>query len=930
MTKRRSSKEEPIPEVYQDMLAEADSAASNPQDTHRATKRRKMSLKTAAVREATPKFPSKPIEETSTKPLQTVYDLDATEESDAEEWEDVIPLAVSSADNSLSTNSQHNESLQITLEAPGAKNKQKAVSRRKPVSGLEKKWRLDIHKTHLLCLLSHVQLRNSWCNDDKVQRNLKRILSKHTVQCLNPSEDLPQFSRSTTFADGLKQAADTFHRRFKITASGMRRSYWLENLDETSITLPVSTDIVLSKSDFRKQATNLQGSRDLGAQFFCAMLRGANVDARLVCSLQPLPFSGVARSELPTKNSGQCMVIVDENTKPSNQSDNVGDSNSLSAKLTATQRLRRFGHSRFSPGPSKAPKPKVASGVYSSAICESSFPVFWVEAFNEAMQKWVVVDPLVTNTIAKPSRFEPPASDRYNNMSYVIAFEEDGSARDVTKRYTKFYNSKTSRTRVECTKDGESWWESTMQFFENPFLADRDQLEIGELTAKAAAEGMPRNVQDFKNHPIYALEKHLRRNEVIHPKREIGKAGLSKLSTSSRTRPLESVYRRSDVHIVKSADGWYRQGRCVKSGEQPLKRVPNSKKKINIEIDDDDLEASQEIPLYAAFQTDLYRAPPVVNNCVPKNVYGNIDVYVPSMVPDGAFHLKHDDAARAAKILDIDYADAVTGFHFRGRHGTAILHGIVASLEYHDALLAIIESLEDERVQAEQDRRTAAALLMWRQLLLKLRIAERVQSYAFEDENESSGATAATESIYSNVKESGCWVLCNDTGQTQALPDKPNETSNLSNISTAQSQIKNPGESSNDTLATYSHTSVTPNSASQGRYTLVLIPKPNTSGTPAIPGPPSGIYTTPSPPARSASPGEISAGHTHSLCHSVNRLSLPNKSHTDSRRSVSVDEIPGLPDLVHNDSDSEIDDQNSMISHDPEDDDAEPEWLLSD
>ena len=36
-----------------------------------------------------------------------------------------------------------------------------------------------------------------------------------------------------------------------------------------------------------------------------------------------------------------------------------------------------------------------------------------------------------------------------------------------------------------------------------------------------------------------------------------------------------------------------------------------------------------------------------------------------------------------------------------------------------------------------------------------------------------------------------------------------------------------------------------------------------------------------------------------------------------------------LPDLVHEDFDSEIE-RGSMLSHDPEDDDAEPEWLLSD
>lgn len=46
----------------------------------------------------------------------------------------------------------------------------------------------------------------------------------------------------------------------------------------------------MQRSDFRDTAHSLRSSRDTGAQLFCAMLRSAGADARLVCSLQPLPF----------------------------------------------------------------------------------------------------------------------------------------------------------------------------------------------------------------------------------------------------------------------------------------------------------------------------------------------------------------------------------------------------------------------------------------------------------------------------------------------------------------------------------------------------------------------------------------------------------------------------------------------------------------
>jgi xeroderma pigmentosum group C-complementing protein len=316
-------------------------------------------------------------------------------------------------------------------------------------------------------------------------------------------------------------------------------------------------------------------------------------------------------------------------------------------------------------------------------------------------------------------------------MSYVVAFEDDASARDVTRRYTKAFNGKTRKYRVENTRSGEKWWNDALIAYEKPFLEDRDEAEISELTSKSAAEPMPRNIQDFKDHPVYALERHLRRNEVIFPKRVIGHVGLSK--TTSKSDSLESVYRRSDVHIVRSADKWYRLGRDVKVGEQPLKHVPATRPKSGFASDEDD-EETEDTALYAEYQTEIYRPPPVVQGMIPKNAYGNLDVYVPSMVPPGAVHIKHPEAARSAKILGIDYADAVTGFEFKGRRGTAVFGGIVIAQEYKEALEEVLRGIADERRQAAVEARSAEALRLWRLFLIKLRIAERVKVYADEDE----------------------------------------------------------------------------------------------------------------------------------------------------------------------------------------------------
>ncbi len=42
--------------------------------------------------------------------------------------------------------------------------------------------------------------------------------------------------------------------------------------------------------EFREAARNMEGSRDVGAQLFTALLRGLGLEARMISSLQPSGF----------------------------------------------------------------------------------------------------------------------------------------------------------------------------------------------------------------------------------------------------------------------------------------------------------------------------------------------------------------------------------------------------------------------------------------------------------------------------------------------------------------------------------------------------------------------------------------------------------------------------------------------------------------
>lgn len=156
-----------------------------------------------------------------------------------------------------------------------------------------------------------------------------------------------------------------------------------------------------------------------------------------------------------------------------------------------------------------------------------------------------------------------------------------------------------------------------------------------------------------------------------------------------------------------------------------MKHVPARSRKGADEMDTDTEEA-HTTALYAFSQTMLYVPPPVVRGKIPKNIYGNLDVYVPSMVPPGGAHIQHPLAQKAARLLGIDYADAVTGFKFQGRHGTAITSGVVVAQELKEAVEAVIDGFQYAQENEEVRARTLESLRLWKRFLTGLRIAKRI------------------------------------------------------------------------------------------------------------------------------------------------------------------------------------------------------------
>ncbi|KAL9037424.1 MAG: hypothetical protein Q9180_003722, partial [Flavoplaca navasiana] len=748
-------------DAYQDMLNEANSSPTQTSDEGRTIKKRRVRGRIVAQNDAdgsltklSPEGRSLPtashIDRSSenstvklepTHPLQqeqTAYDVDCSEESEFA-WEEVGLTHEEAEDLDDPLKEQQEQQLDLVLDQDGGEDTATpAVARKKPLTALERKLRLEVHK-----------------------KALYRRLPKQIVSFLNPDEHYSQFRQDESFREGLKKACDYFRDIFTVTARGMSRSHWAAD-DINPSQLPSDLDILMQKSDLLDSANKLQGSRDVGAQLFCALLRSAGVETRLVCSLQVLPFTSAAKGSVPPKLPTKPLPIVDYNPQTS---DNESDHDTATLKrsssplhkrpIGATGGLTRFSNPNAPPvtssPPLSRPKPK--------RFRESPNPIYWLEVYNPYAKKYTSLDPLVTHSIGKPSALTPPLSDPLNCLTYVIAFNDDLTAKDVTRRYTRAYNAKILKQRIDLSPQGKAWLSSVLALFtyRSRLPSAKDKKEDTELAKKEASEPMPRNIQDFKHHPVYALERHLHRNQIIHPRQEIGRVNTG--TGSKNEGKSEPIFRSKDVLTCRTADQWFRMGKEIKPGEQPLKRLFPTASSSRLAgrsptQAEDETDGEQDVKsLYALHQTRPYIPPPIPSSGtpIPRNAFGNVDVYVPSMIPARGWHSLHQLTSIAAKILGIDHVAAVTGFSFssgggRGRgKGSATVTGAVVWEGHREAMEAAIEGLEGLAEDEEQERWRAALWSMWRKMIRGLRVRQRVHGYQIEGEDAGGTEELGTE-----------------------------------------------------------------------------------------------------------------------------------------------------------------------------------------
>ena len=777
----------------------------------------------------------------------------AQDEEDEEEmdWEDAIQAQASTP---VTPGPLPSGDLELTLD----KSKRigsltNPHDKKKGPSKIERQIRTSTHCMHVQFLMFHNLTRNGWCCDKEVQKILVDQLSaqmKGEVETWKrasgmvvqkkesrpspsqrrgrgrprggrasdnvrsqrdwgrPAERLepgmPNMSQGDPVIRLLKYLAAYWRKRFRITAPGLRKQGYkpLAVLEEEIVSFHNDKhdpeehgEKIADLKEFRKSAQRGEGSRDLGAQLFTALIRGLGIEARLVANVQPIGFGWSKAEEAMIKKKRRTRdnknLPEDSDTEDPIVND-IGSGPSVASKGKATKmksssnsvksRLQGQGSSGSKDAPIKLSDDSDLSSLAASdddADDESvvdvtpsvaqrkpnmnfdrdlPFPIYWTEVISPVTYEVYAVDSMVlTPSVATKQEdlasFEPrgaKADKAKQVIAYVIAYSQDGSAKEVTTRYLKrhMWPGKTKGMRMPMEKvpilnrrgkvkrnEEYDWFKTVMSGYKKhdrlrttaDDLEDAKDLKPIKPEKKEAKEG-EETLQGYKQSAEYVLERHLRREEALLPASQPVKTFTSGKGDKIKEEP---VYKRKDVVICRTGESWHKEGRQIKVGEYPMKMVPvramTLTRKREVEEAERDGGEKMMQGMFSRDQTEWIIPPPIENGVIPKNAFGNMDCFVPTMVPKGAIHIPLKGTTKVCKKLGIDYAEAVTGFEFGNQRAVPVITGVIVAEENEDLVIDAWEKDEEERKIKEEGKREKAALSMWRKFLMGLRIVERVR-----------------------------------------------------------------------------------------------------------------------------------------------------------------------------------------------------------
>lgn len=594
--------------------------------------------------------------------LSQVDDV-SSDDFDSDDFEDVVTQSASpTGDISITLDNQ-----ELARKKHENLIKKKRQIARNICSNDEKLYRKSFHMLYLLCLLAHVSQRNKWINDDKLLKRLNKIVPDKILEQLHPAKDNELPLRSTRkLLDGLKKCMELWNKHWKIfkNYNNNNLGLYMQNWKEIH---QYDKGNLITRKHYLKNVLDKK-------QFVKQILHGVGNN-----DVAAQGFVSLLRS---------C---------------------NLNARLIFSCQPPDFTNLKNS-----------IDDIYTDPELIFKHPIFWCEVWDKFAKKWITIDPInlkFIEQVRNVSKLEPTLSKccQRNIIRYVIAFDRKDGCRDVTRRYVKFYFTKVRRKRITKDPEGANWYNTLINCLNKRKRNKIDDYEDLYFEKRNNEEGMPDNLKDFQNHPYYILEKDIRQNQVLKP--GVKECGFLKIN--NRVNSVLKVYERKNLIDLRSARQWYNEGRILKIGVQPRKIT--KRKSFRPTLDDD----SEDERLYSIDDTELYDPPLATtpDGVIKKNTFGNIEVFAPNMIPKNCCLIESPIAVKAAKLIGIEFAPAVTKFKFeRHRKVKPMVSGVVVAQWFKDAVLTAIEGIEYSLEIDERKEREFDALKEWNTLLTKLRI----------------------------------------------------------------------------------------------------------------------------------------------------------------------------------------------------------------
>ncbi|XP_048269259.1 DNA repair protein complementing XP-C cells homolog isoform X2 [Bombus terrestris] len=326
----------------------------------------------------------------------------------------------------------------------------------------------------------------------------------------------------------------------------------------------------------------------------------------------------------------------------------------------------------------------------------------WAEIYLESEESWICTSVLDEKIHCIPEIYKKATKP----VLYVVAWNSEGLVKDVTRRYCAQWLTVTRKQRVD-----EKWWLETLSYWKEKNTAI-SRAEDEMLLQKELEQPLPRTLSEIKGHPLYVIQRHLLKFEALYPPDCVP---LGHTSTG------EPIYSRHCVHTIRSRETWLKEARVVKPNQEAYKIVkarPKYDKLSGMKIKDSPLE------LFGEWQTMEYEPPVAKDGIVPRNEYGNVDLFKQRMLPKGTVHINLPGLNRIARKLNIDCAPAVVGFNFGSMGAVPALEGYVVCSEYEDTLREAWEAEQVEAIKRTKEKQEKRVYRNWKRLIQGLLIRE--------------------------------------------------------------------------------------------------------------------------------------------------------------------------------------------------------------